>query len=363
MVGGCAQRLLPQVWTLAVPSPGSRLTALSQQACRWFGCPALSPARRPGVAVQVVATRWQSAGYGTAGWSSAQRRRPGAYASTGAAGLGVKPQVIDPRLMRRTRMAENRFPSLSYSRGMRNRWAQASPSRCCCPSGVAVRHSPTTVSRRPHKGPGRRRDGRPEMGLEKAFAARRSPVERVPFVPANRAEINVAVQGTGEWVKRAIQEELAALRKDLRRRAPRGRVGSKPPPLKVAYVGIDEKPSLPIRTSYGERYLCVNNPAHLAELDTLAFDLVIIASPDSSHVEDARTWLRRENRPTAIVVEKPLSNERAEAKLLDGDSRRRLGRKIPVLASTTTTGTYRHTSINSTGSTSGFSPFGRSTSA
>jgi predicted dehydrogenase len=60
--------------------------------------------------------------------------------------------------------------------------------------------------------------------------------------------------------------------------------------------------------SLGADYLDKSDPADLTKYQALEADVVIIATPDFSHVEVVEEWLRRQLGPQQIFIEKPLAD-------------------------------------------------------
>jgi predicted dehydrogenase len=85
------------------------------------------------------------------------------------------------------------------------------------------------------------------------------------------------------------------------------------PPLAVKMQGI-----IASVKSWGANYLDKSDPEGLAQYKTLDPDIVIIATPDFTHVDVAEEWLLRELPPEQILVEKPLTTSINEARRLFG---------------------------------------------
>jgi hypothetical protein len=68
---------------------------------------------------------------------------------------------------------------------------------------------------------------------------------------------------------------------------------------------------------WGGRYLDKSDPADLSQYRALRPDVVIVATPDFTHVDVAREWLTRVEPPEQIFLEKPLAESvRAARRLL-----------------------------------------------
>jgi len=111
--------------------------------------------------------------------------------------------------------------------------------------------------------------------------------------------VQIAVQGFGVWTRDAIRPDLTVLQRQL---LSRGHPG-----LRVAYIGLDPNPPVPLDDSY-ERYLLAYDPADQADLDARLFDLVIVATSDFAHVNNLKDWRRRRETAKLILVEKPFSD-------------------------------------------------------
>jgi hypothetical protein len=69
---------------------------------------------------------------------------------------------------------------------------------------------------------------------------------------------------------------------------------------------------------WGAGYLDKSDPADLSKYKALNPDVVIIATPDASHVAVAERWLNHNPRPEQIFIEKPLANSVDAARRLLG---------------------------------------------
>ncbi len=168
------------------------------------------------------------------------------------------------------------------------------------------------------------REGGRRMGLIAAMEQRRSRLDlggNHPRIQSRR--IMVGVQGTGAWVQRTIQKELRALHTHLSSQNQRG-LG-----LQIWYVGIDEQPPLEIIEPL-EGYICKDNAKDLSHLERTELDVLIVATPDRSHVDDVKWWLARPKPPRLILVEKPFSDEACEVEGLIEKCRSLRDDKIPV---------------------------------
>jgi GFO/IDH/MocA oxidoreductase family protein len=70
--------------------------------------------------------------------------------------------------------------------------------------------------------------------------------------------------------------------------------------------------------NWGAAYVDKSDPAGLAHYEQLRADVVIIATPDFTHVEVAERWLRYHPRPEQIFIEKPLAASLDDARRLLG---------------------------------------------
>ncbi len=71
--------------------------------------------------------------------------------------------------------------------------------------------------------------------------------------------VEIVIQGTGLWVKRAIQPDLRQLHDDLKRRVPNS--GG----LYVSYIGLERDPVIEIDDSF-ETYYCRDDSEAIEEV-------------------------------------------------------------------------------------------------
>ena len=144
---------------------------------------------------------------------------------------------------------------------------------------------------------------------------------------------HVVVQGTGDWVQRAVRRDLTKLRTSLGRRNPTPLGSNKPrrrASLEVHYVGIAAKPPFKPNSNF-ENYYCSFNPSDAKRLAEVKPDLVVVASPDYAHVDDLRSWMLRGARPCPLLVEKPFSDESHHATdLMRDHARSKKMQRFPV---------------------------------
>lgn len=161
------------------------------------------------------------------------------------------------------------------------------------------------------------------MSLTAALDGRpHRPSAAIDHRPIRNRRIQVVVQGCGTWTTTAIQPDLRRLHYHLT-------VHQRHPGLSVAYLGITPAAPLPVDTAF-EQYVCLNAEREVIKLYKRKLDLIIIATPDHSHIDDARHWLKYVGTPRAILIEKPLSNESFEARRF-ADDVTELAPRTPIL--------------------------------
>jgi len=130
------------------------------------------------------------------------------------------------------------------------------------------------------------------MRLGELTARRRSRLSSRPIPGAHRQDraLHVGIVGVGEWTMTAIQPDLRNLH-DLRVSA--GKAG-----LRVKYASrgeaVDPETGSDFRSAIDTSWEAFYNVSH--EDDMVDFfqqnhDIVIIATPDFSHVDDVMRWL------------------------------------------------------------------------
>jgi len=134
--------------------------------------------------------------------------------------------------------------------------------------------------------------------------------------------LKIVVEGVGDVIKNYYLPALEALRNKLQGRreiqvtfADKSEFWRSDPRLASKMQSI-----IDFLRSWGANYLDKSDPTDLAKYQVLEADVVIIATPDFTHVEVAEEWLRRQPRPEQIFIEKPLADSLNAARRLFGIS-------------------------------------------
>jgi predicted dehydrogenase len=146
--------------------------------------------------------------------------------------------------------------------------------------------------------------------------------EDAPRFVRSREPLKIVVEGVGDVVKNYYKPAFEVLLRDYERTRE----------LQIHFTDMSEfwrgdtgltakmediSASL---TTMGFAYLDKSDSTQLAQYQALEPDVVIIATPDFTHVEVAEEWLRRDVRPEQIFIEKPLSNSLKAARRLLGET-------------------------------------------
>jgi predicted dehydrogenase len=126
----------------------------------------------------------------------------------------------------------------------------------------------------------------------------------------SQRQVRIAVQGFGAWTRDHIRPDFELLQSEL--------VRNGHPGIHVTYLGAQQMSDLRDGEDLAfvfeahERYIWVHDESTVADVRSVGFDLVIIATPDYSHVSILREWISYPQATKLILVEKPFADSSHE---------------------------------------------------